>query len=131
MFLDNVPGSHIPDRRALSLGGVHFLLLWRLLFFFHFCTKLKSRQSCLNETARVEIMKKEEKRNQIPFVSSSPFFSFSSPSLSPSVLALLAFLKLAEFLRPPSPSSSESENSSSHAILLSWARTEGQQRAQV
>jgi len=27
------------------------------------------------------------------------------------------------FLRPPSPSSSESENSSSHAIRLSWART--------
>lgn len=60
-----------------------------------------------------------EAENQLPFVSSSPFFSFSSPSLSPSVLTLLAFLKLAEFLRPPSPSSSESENSSSHAILLS------------
>lgn len=54
----------------------------------------------------------------------SPTF-FSSPSfLSSSTRARLApFLWLATFLRPPSPSSSESENSSSHAILLSEART--------
>lgn len=54
-----------------------------------------------------------------------PFFSSSSFSSS-SVFARLAFLKLATFLRPPSPSSSESENSSSHAILLSEERTVGE-----
>lgn len=52
-----------------------------------------------------------------------PFFSSGSFSFSSSVLTLLAFLKLEEFLRPPSPSSSESENSSSQAIRLSEEQT--------
>lgn len=68
------------------------------------------------QTVRIKFSSKDQ---ILPF--------FSSPSFSSSFFTLFTFLWLAEFLRPPpcpSASSSESENSSSHAILLSWARTE-------
>lgn len=52
-----------------------------------------------------------------------PFFSSPSFLSSSTRARFTPFLWLATFLRPPSPSSSESENSSSHAILLSDART--------
>lgn len=56
-----------------------------------------------------------------------PVFLSSVSFLSSSILAFFApFLWSATFLRPPSPSSSESENSSSQAIRLSDARTDTQ-----
>lgn len=86
----------------------------RFLFLFNFCMRTK-------DSFKIEPTAEHACRGY----KSSPVF-FSSPSfLSSSTLGLFApFLWLATFFLPPSPSSSESENSSSQAILLSEARTE-------
>lgn len=87
------------------------------VFLFNFCMRSK-------DSFKIELT-----AQHVPSgCKRSPLF-FSSPSfLSSSTLGLFAtFLWLATFFLPPSPSSSESENSSSQAILLSVARTETKQ----
>lgn len=84
------------------------------LFLFNFCMRRK-------DSFKIELT-----AEHVPSgYQSSPVFLSSPSFLSSSTLGLFTpFLWLATFFLPPSPSSSESENSSSQAILLSVARTE-------